>query len=89
MSWGPRALSIQFHPEVEADTVENWAAIPAYRDALYGAFGPGGADRLTADCAARMAEFNTVAQRVCINWLQATAQARQGGVRPNIEGSLE
>ena len=76
MSWGPRALSMQFHLEVEADTVENWAAISAYRDVLYGAFGPGGADCLTADCAARMAEFNTVAERVCFNWPHANAQAR-------------
>jgi GMP synthase-like glutamine amidotransferase len=74
MNWGPRALSMQFHLEVEADTVRNWTAIPAYRDALEGAFGPGGADRLAADCAARMAEFNTVAERVYINWLQATAR---------------
>jgi GMP synthase-like glutamine amidotransferase len=74
MSWGPRALSMQFHLEVEADTVENWAAIPAYRDALSDAFGPGGADRLAADCAARMTEFNTTAERVYINWLQSAAR---------------
>ncbi len=74
MSWGPRALSTQFHLEVEADTVENWAAIPAYRATLDEAFGPGGADRLAADCAARMAEFNTIAERIYINWLQAAAR---------------
>jgi GMP synthase-like glutamine amidotransferase len=74
MNWGPRALSMQFHLEIEADTVRNWTAIPVYRDALEAAFGPGGADRLAADCAARMAEFNTVAERVYINWLQATAR---------------
>ncbi|MHA1529517.1 MAG: type 1 glutamine amidotransferase [Alphaproteobacteria bacterium] len=74
MSWGPRALSMQFHLEIEADTVANWAAIPAYRDALDDTFGPGGADRLAADCAARMAAFNTIAERVYINWLQAAAR---------------
>ncbi|MFQ5565565.1 MAG: type 1 glutamine amidotransferase [Paracoccaceae bacterium] len=74
MSWGPRALSVQFHLEVEADTVANWAAIPAYREALDEAFGPGGAERLAADCAARMADFNTLAERVYINWLQAAAR---------------
>jgi hypothetical protein len=74
MSWGPRALSMQFHMEVEADTVENWVAIPAYRAALDQAFGPGGADRMAADCAARMSEFNTIAERIYINWLQATAR---------------
>ena len=74
MSWGPRALSMQFHLEVEADTVENWVAIEAYREALEAAFGPGGVDRLAADCAARLADFNTIAERVYMNWLQAAAR---------------
>jgi GMP synthase-like glutamine amidotransferase len=74
MSWGPRALSMQFHLEVEADTVANWTAIAAYRAALDEAFGPGGANRLKADCAARLADFNTVAERVYMNWLQAAAR---------------
>ena len=74
MSWGPRALSMQFHIEVEADTVANWAAIAAYRAALVEAFGPGGVDRLAADCTARMDEFNIIAERVYINWLQAAAR---------------
>jgi len=74
MSWGPRALSTQFHLEVEADTVANWAAIAEYRAALDDVFGPGGADRMKADCAARMTDFNTMAERVYINWLQAAAR---------------
>ena len=74
MSWGPRAHSMQFHMEVEADTVENWAEIAAYRTALEQVFGPDGVNRLATDCAARMADFNTIAERVYINWLQATAR---------------
>ncbi len=58
---------MQFHLEVEADTVANWAAPDD-------AFGPDGVDRIAADCAARMAEFNTIAERVYINWLQAAAR---------------
>ncbi len=76
MSWGARALSMQFHVEVEADTVANWAAIPEYKAALEAAFGEGGAERLAADCAARIEEMNLVAERIYINWLQAAAQAR-------------
>ena len=72
MSWGPRALSMQFH--VEADTVRNWVEIPEYRKALDDTFGLGGSDSLAADCAARMAEFNTIAERIYINWLQAAAR---------------
>ena len=34
MKWGTRAYSVQFHIEVEDDTVTNWADIPEYRSAL-------------------------------------------------------
>ncbi|MEM7507611.1 MAG: type 1 glutamine amidotransferase [Pseudomonadota bacterium] len=74
MSWGPRALSMQFHLEVEADTVDNWSVIPAYRTALEGALGPDGPAQMNAACTAEMANFNLAAERVYINWLQACAQ---------------
>ncbi len=74
MQWGPRAYSVQFHVEVEPDTVAAWAAIPAYAASLEGALGPDGAKRLQAECDAEMREFNTIAERLYINWLQAAAQ---------------
>lgn len=73
MSWGPRALSMQFHVEVEADTVPNWAAIPAYAASLEAALGPGAARRLADDVAGRLPRFHRVAERIYINWLQAAA----------------
>ncbi len=75
MKWGPRAYSAQFHIEIEADTVANWADIVEYRTALETAMGPGAADRLAAHVAARMTEFNAMAERMYINWLQTSAQA--------------
>lgn len=74
MKWGTRAYSAQFHIEIEADTVETWARIPAYAAALEKALGPGGLATLKADAAARLEEFNTLAERVYINWLQTAAQ---------------
>jgi GMP synthase-like glutamine amidotransferase len=74
MQWGPRALSAQFHLEVEQDTVDAWAAIPAYADALDRALGPNGAERLRADCVARADDFATMVERVYINWLQLAAR---------------
>ncbi|MEM6962383.1 MAG: type 1 glutamine amidotransferase [Myxococcota bacterium] len=74
MSWGPRAFSMQFHMEVETDTVENWADIPEYAGALDKAFGDGGVARLREACSAEMPKFNAAAERVYINWLQACAQ---------------
>lgn len=76
MQWGTRAFSAQFHLEVEPDTVDNWAAIPAYEQALKKALGPSGAEILRADCASNMETFAKHAERVYINWLQITAQAR-------------
>ena len=75
MKWGPRAHSLQFHVEVEPDTVGAWAGIPAYAEALENALGPDGAVALAAECAERMGDFNTVAERIYINWLQTSAQA--------------
>ena len=74
MSWGPRALSMQFHMEVEADTVDMWSEIPEYRAALDSALGPDGVAQINAACAAEMGNFNKAAERIYMNWLQACAQ---------------
>ncbi|MGI9373830.1 MAG: type 1 glutamine amidotransferase [Hyphomicrobiales bacterium] len=74
MSWGPRAYSMQFHIEVEKDTVDNWNAIPAYANALQNALGADGPDKMRTWCADEMQNFNTMAERVYINWLQTSAQ---------------
>ena len=74
MKWGPRAYSAQFHVEIEADTVRNWAEIPEYAQALQSALGADGAAQMEQGAAAEMASFNTVAERLYINWLQAAAQ---------------
>lgn len=75
MKWGTRAHSVQFHVEVEPDTVETWARIPAYSEALENALGPDAVAALAATCAERMGDFNTIAERIYINWLQTSAQA--------------
>ena len=74
MKWGTRAVSMQFHVELEADTVQNWAKIPAYAGALEQAMGKGAVDQFDAACASRMKAFNDMAERLYINWLQTTAK---------------
>lgn len=74
MKWETRAYSAQFHLEVEADTVDNWAAIPEYRDALVAAMGPDGVEKMRAAVAEHMSDFNKAAERLYINWLQTAAQ---------------
>jgi GMP synthase-like glutamine amidotransferase len=73
MSWGSRAFSLQFHTEIEADTIANWNSDPVYAQGLTEAMGPEGAERLAAACAERMPVFNAAAERLYINWLQAVA----------------
>ena len=74
MRWGPRAYSMQFHIEVEADTVRSWADIPVYASALEAVLGPLGVSQLERACAQEMKGFNALAERLYINWLQTIAQ---------------
>lgn len=55
---GERAWGIQFHVETTETTVREWAAIPAYKRALENTLGEGGAEKLEAETAARLAQFN-------------------------------
>lgn len=74
MKWQTRAFAMQFHMEIEAETVRNWNTIPEYAGALDKAIGADAVHSLEATCAARMADFNARAERLYINWLQATAR---------------
>ena len=71
MSWYTRAFSVQFHVEVEPDTVDNWAAIPEYAQALVDRFGDDGVETLREACADSMDDFQEMTERVYINWLHA------------------
>jgi len=71
MRVGASAWSMQFHVEIEADTVDNWAAIPAYARALEKALGADGLPRLRADAAERMAGFNANARLLYRNFKAA------------------
>lgn len=74
MKWGTRAYSMQFHIEIESDTVQNWAKIPEYAGALEQALGKGAVEAFEKACADRMKTFNDMAERLYMNWLQATAK---------------
>lgn len=75
MRWHNTAYSLQFHVEVEDDTVANWNAIPTYADALKGALGAKGGEILQEACAVKMKDFAVMAERLYINWLQTAAKA--------------
>ena len=74
IKWETRAYSVQFHLEAEADTVKNWSEIPAYSQALVMEKGKNGVKSLEDACKVQMENFNKNAERVYLNWLQASAR---------------
>ncbi|MFC3230678.1 type 1 glutamine amidotransferase [Marinibaculum pumilum] len=62
--FGRAAWGLQFHVEVTADTVGEWAGIPAYKKALEDLFGAGAVPRIEADVAAALPGFNATAKKL-------------------------
>ncbi|NQV47084.1 MAG: type 1 glutamine amidotransferase [Rhodospirillaceae bacterium] len=58
MGIGKHAWSMQYHIEIEADTVTNWALVPTYKNALESTLGSDALDRLENAAAANMDDFN-------------------------------
>ena len=75
MSWGLRAHSFQFHVEVEENTVNDWLSLDEYSLALKRAKGENGAKLLDEECKNEMVNFNKLAERLYINWLQTSSRA--------------
>lgn len=73
-----RALGIQFHVEVGPSTVSEWAAIPAYRDALVRHLGEQGLPRFEEETRATMTRLNACARRLFDNWMRAAPLQRDG-----------
>lgn len=73
MRWGDRAFSAQFHVEVEADTFDNWLAIPEYAMALDKALGPDGARQMRTAIDANLPAFKTLTAQLYENWSRAAA----------------
>lgn len=71
MRVGRRAWSMQYHVEVEPDTVGNWGAVPSYRKALESMRGEGAVQKLEADAKACMPDFTANARRLYRNFRAA------------------
>lgn len=76
MRVGRHAWSMQYHVEVEPDTVDNWGAVPAYNQALESALGVGALDRLKAEADEHMSGFAGNAEQLYRNFRAAVASAR-------------
>jgi GMP synthase-like glutamine amidotransferase len=73
---GKHAYGIQFHIEVTDTTVQEWRAVPGYRNALESALGAGAIDKIDADCAARRAGFQDAARRLFDNFIELVRNYR-------------
>jgi GMP synthase-like glutamine amidotransferase len=69
MRVGRHAYGLQYHCELLAQTVGDWAAIPAYAAALEQTLGAGSMPVLQAAAAERMAAFNRDARQLYRNFM--------------------
>jgi GMP synthase-like glutamine amidotransferase len=74
---GGSAYGVQYHVEIEADTVRNWGGLPAYRCALEEALGVGGQAEFERQVAQRLAAFRASALTLYRNFLGLVASHRQ------------
>jgi len=69
MRVGANAWSMQYHVEIEPDTISNWSNVPSYKQALEDMFGEGAVGKLEADAAARMDEFSKNSELLYRNFM--------------------
>ena len=72
MSIGEQAFSLQYHVELTETTMDDWAAVPAYREALEDNLGAAALAQFRADTEAHMADFNRDARRLYDNFMATT-----------------
>ena len=69
MRYGTNAWSMQYHVEVEPDTVPNWSAVPAYREALLKVTGESGMSAMAQGAAGNMTGFRASAEKLYDNFM--------------------
>ena len=76
MRVGPAAWGVQFHPEVDADTVADWGAVPDYVVDLEAALGREGRRRFEAEARAGLPRLTATAGRLYRAFMAQAAAAR-------------
>lgn len=74
---GVGAYAVQFHLEVTDAMAEEWAAVPAYANALEAVLGPGALDGLLADFAAHQHDMERHARTLFDAWWNTAVVNRQ------------
>ena len=75
---GRTAYSLQYHVELTATTVSEWGSIPAYEQALTRTLGSGALQRLQAEAARHMNDFNRDARRLYRNFFDLLRRESRG-----------
>jgi len=70
MRVGDNAWSMQYHVEVEEDTVDNWGAVPAYREALVNTLGENALATMKAEADAHVSEFLQCSEKIYRNFMK-------------------
>jgi GMP synthase-like glutamine amidotransferase len=73
MRVGSNAWSMQYHVEVEEDTVDNWAVVPAYRDALISTLGDNGLATMKTGADQNIADFLDCSEKIYYNFMKSIA----------------
>ena len=71
MRVGDNAWSMQYHVEVEEDTVDNWGQIPAYRDALIATLGSEGLTTMKRGADDNIENFLGSSEKIYRNFMKA------------------
>ena len=75
MALGDHALSVQFHPEADAETVSEWLADPAARGDVIRHNGPGADTRLLEELARHEAALAALADAIYRDWMEMAREA--------------
>ena len=71
MRVGNNAWSMQYHVEVEEDTVDNWGAVPAYRDALVATLGESGLPTMKQEADKNIESFLHCSETIYRNFMNS------------------
>lgn len=70
MRIGDRAYAMQYHIEIDDETIPNWARLPDYADALARELGPHGLRQVTEAARPLMADFHENSRQVYRNFMR-------------------
>ncbi|HVR67759.1 MAG TPA: type 1 glutamine amidotransferase [Verrucomicrobiae bacterium] len=77
MRIGSHAYGLQYHTELTPETVPQWGAVPTYACSLDQTLGQGALERLKAEAAANMADFNGDSRQLYENFMRLSGLRRR------------